>query len=121
LTTGACDGCNTNDEGGAIISLWGKSACNCNCTTGNLDKPNWVDYEPSQVSVFESGIDTDQMSGCDNARMRPDTATITWTGEGTWTPTEVILVVSGDYKYTCQIPDTGLASGESWIDIKCVD
>lgn len=120
LGTATCAGCDAANEG-PKIEIRGKQD---HCTTGVLDHANDVDYSNGAAAVFRSGNPQDPMGFCNYAKIRggAKNATVTWTGAGTWTPSEVKLEIESNYFYLCTSNGgfTPIGKDQS-VDLQCSD
>jgi len=105
LTTESCAACSLEEdaEGGAKVTIIGTRA---ECTTRGLDHSDERDYGAGNTADFVSKEDNFIMGECNNAVMLggPQNTTITWMGQGSWTPKEVRYEVTGNYFYCCALP-----------------
>jgi len=124
LTTDTCVACSLEEdmEGGAQVRIIGTQA---ECTTRGLDHNNERDYFADNTADFVSKDDDYLMGGCNNAELKggPKNTTISWTGQGTWTPKEVRYEVTGEFFYCCTLPSPPpqLAQGDSPVFLTCTD
>jgi len=117
FTSAGCDGCTTE---GVNMLLTGSTSLEQppECETVNLDHPATPDYVSTGTfkavpEEVDAGWDTCYRSALEG---EISNAMVTWTGEGTWSPTSICFgwTRPGWKTYICDFPaSTTLANGES--------
>jgi len=118
MTTSTCEGCaGTNVEVGAQILIMGDNQEPIfKCVIENLDHADRVDYQDGAAQTFYSTPDH-ELGGCTLANLNGydiTMFTVTWHGEGVWTPSMFTLTFTGTTKVVnCPYSGNPLETGKS--------